>query len=351
MSSNVAALAALAAAGTAFAQSTATISGSINVGVVDTGIAGDTAQVTHLGNGANAINIVTAEDLGGGMRAGFTSQIRFNAATGNMNSNSGSPVATSYALFHAANAYVSGGFGTVRAGKIAEASNCGFDPWGCGGGAALSAGVGASTPGAGYTSALMGAGTQTTSVSYATPTINGFSAGVQTTLSPAAAAIASSTDSTVIGRTTERRVMNINYANGPITAQYLKVDGGASTGATRVDDASEGTSVGASYNFGVARIGLVNAVTKSAAGAKTADVTSVSATVPMGAYTILAGYNSNSVNKHAKTAVGVNYALSKRTTLGADLFKAEGTPGVRTASGVTAGDAGTGFVVRVGHTF
>jgi hypothetical protein len=282
-----------------------------------------------------------------------------------MNSNRGTTVTSTGALFHAANAYVSGGFGTVRAGKIAEASNCGFDPWGCGGGAALAAGVGSATPGAGYTSALIGAGTQAASVSYATPTINGFSASFQTTLSPAPLARAATTAASaansafVTGRTNERSVLGINYAKGPLTAQYLNVQGGPSTGATTADDKSEGTSIGASYNFGVARIGLVNAVNKSGAGAKIADVTSVSATVPMGAYTILAGYNSNSVNKHSKTAIGVNYALSKRTTLGADVFKAEGIAGVAKAvdtvaastSTATPGAAGTGFVIRVAHTF
>jgi hypothetical protein len=347
MKKTLIALAAVAVSGAAFAQ--ATISGSMQVGIVDTGAAGDTAQVGHLGNGMNAINIATTEDLGGGLRAGFTSQIRFNAATGDMNSNRGTTVTTAGALFHAANVFVGGSFGTVRLGKIAEAANCSFDPWGCGGGAALAAGVGAATPGNGYTSALIGAGTQAASVSYATPTINGFSAGYQTTLSPAANAQASSTNSTVVGRTTERSVFNINYSNGPIAAQYLQVDGGPSTGATAADDKSKGTSIGASYNFGVAQVGLVNAVSKDNAGTKVADVTSLSVIVPMGSYTILAGHNSNSVNKHTKTALGVNYAMSKRTTVGADIFKAEGIAAV---PGTGASGASTnGYAIRVRHAF
>ena len=84
---------------------------------MDTGAAGDTAQVAHLGNGANAINLNTVEDLGGGMRAGITSQIRYNVTNGDVNS-----AGAGNALFHTANAYVSGGFGTIRAGKIGELS-------------------------------------------------------------------------------------------------------------------------------------------------------------------------------------------------------------------------------------
>ena len=322
----------MAAAGTAFAQSTATISGSINVGVMDTGAAGDKALVAHLGNGANAINIVTREDLGGGMSAGFTSQIRYNAANGDVNSSG-----TGNALFHVANAYVSGGFGTIRAGKIGEASTCGLDPWGCAGGAALQAGVGVS--------AILGAAAVANAVSYATPTVNGFSASYSTSMSAPA-------------RINEREALSINYAKGPITAMFLDIKGtgnaaanGASgTAAPAITDvAYTGQAIGGSYNFGVARLSVVNTSVKAAGTATTSDVTSIGATIPMGAYTILAGYNKDSkaaATADTKIAVGVNYALSKRTTLGADLFKAEGLAPV-----VGTGTAGTGFVVRVGHTF
>ena len=320
MKKSLIALAALAASA-AFAQSTATISGSINVGIMDTGAAGAKAAVSQLGNGANAINIVTVEDLGGGLRGGFDGQIRFNAATGDANSNNSGGTA----LMHGANVYVGGGFGTVRIGKIIEASNCAFDPWACTGGAALSAGS------AGI-SALVGAGTQQQSVSYTTPTISGFSASLQTSVS---------------ARTNERQVVSLNYAQGPLSVQLLDRQGGANTatasGTAASDDDSKSRSIGASYNFGVARVSLVNTVNKAAVtGATSADITSLGVTVPMGAYTLLAGYNKDSkaaATADTKIAAGVNYALSKRTTLGADVFKAE------------AVGAGTGFVIRARHTF
>lgn len=355
MKKTLIALAALAAAGTAFAQSSVTLSGSIQVGVMDTGAAGDTAQVAHLGNGANAININTVEDLGGGLRGGFSSQIRYNVTNGDVNSSG-----AGNALFHAANAYVGGGFGTVRIGKIAEASTCGLDPWACGGGAALQAGVGVS--------ALTGAATVSNAVSYTTPTINGFSASFQTSLS-AAPGVANT------GRTNERETLNISYAKGPLTLQFLDIKGsgntvgnlalggaiaanGTNASTTGIIDApTKNQAIGGSYNFGFARLSLVNSVAKNAAGAKTADITSIGATIPMGAYTILAGYNKAKTGgtltataaNDTKIAAGVNYALSKRTTLGADLFKAESATAVA-GTGAT-GNAGTGFVLRVGHTF
>ena len=330
-----AALAALAATAS-FAQSSVTISGGISTGIMDTGAAGTKAGVAQLGNGANAINIKSTEDLGGGLTGGFDSQIRYNAVSGDRNSSG-----TGNALFHAANAFIGGGFGTVRVGKIAEASNCGMDPWACGGGAGVIAG-------AGGTSALVGALTQASSVSYATPTIMGFSASYQTTVTSAAK---------------ERTVLNIAYANGPISAQFLQTENGVNTAGdvvarSVVDGAvvaptglptagTKGTSIGASYNFGVAKLNLVNVVTKDASNVTAKDITAVTATAPMGAYTLLAAYAKDSKQVSAtdtKMALGVNYALSKRTTLGADVFKDEALKN-------TTGAAGTGFVVRVAHTF
>jgi hypothetical protein len=316
----------LAAAGTAFAQSTATISGGINVGVMNTGAAGAKAGVAHLGNGANAINIATRKDLGGGLRGGFESQIRFNAQTGDVNSSG-----NGNALFHSINTFISGGFGTARLGKIAEASTCGMDPWGCTGGAALQAGVGIS--------GITGAAAVNNAFSYTTPTVAGFNASYQTSMTGPTQ------------RTNERETLNINYANGPLALTFIDINGSGNSAANAAlgaaitapaDSATSNQAVGASYNFGVARLSVVNSVSKNAAGATTADVMSIGATIPMGAYTILAGYNKDSkaaATADTKIAVGANYALSKRTTLGADLFKAE------------AVGAGTGFVIRARHTF
>jgi hypothetical protein len=277
MKKTLIALATLAAAGTAFAQSTATISGSISVGVMDTGKAGGTAAVSTLGGGANAIDIVTREDLGGGMNAGFTSQIRFNANTGDVGS-----AGTGNALFHAANVYVGGGFGTIRVGKIAEASNCSYDAWGCTGGAGMMAGH-ATTAGhdSSGISALIGAAAIANSVSYTTPTINGFSASYQSTVST---------------RVNERSAFALNYAKGPLTAQVLRTENTANAAANATfntsgaitDGNGRGTSIAASYDFGVARLNVFNAKTDPATvnvpdSNPTRDITFYTASMPMGA--------------------------------------------------------------------
>ena len=333
----------MAAAGTAFAQSTATISGSLNVGIMDTGAAGAKASVGTLGGGANAINIATTEDLGGGMRAGTNFEIRFNAASGDATSSTGT---LGGSLFHNANVFLGGAFGTVRMGKISEANNCGFDAWGCTGGAGMMAGHHAATGHASTgLSALVGAAGVANSVSYTTPNFNGFTATYQTS---------------VTARANERSALALNYAKGPLTAQFLRTENTGNTAASVagaaniLDGNGESTSIAAGYNFGFARLNVFNvktdrvtAFTGTASGAFTAanvdrDITGLTASMPMGATTLLAGYAKDkkaAATADTKIAVGANYALSKRTTLGADLFKSE------------AVNAGTGFVVRARHTF
>ena len=218
--------------------------------------------------------------------------------------------------------------GTIRVGKIIEANNCAFDPWACTGGAGTNAGA------PGTISGLIAAGTTAQSVSYATPTVGGFNASYHTSVS---------------SRNNERSVMSLNYAQGPLSAQFLQSKNSGNTagdvvgGAPSITDApAQGTSMGARYNFGFATLSAFNAKTENAAGTVTADITAFTATVPMGAYTLLA---SSAKNKKAaatadtKTAVGINYALSKRTTVGADMFKQD------------AVGSSTGFVARVRHNF
>jgi predicted porin len=324
MKKTLIALAALAVSGAAFAQSTATISGGINVGVEKTGAAGSKAGVASLGGGANAINIITSEDLGGGLTGGFTAQMRFSAATGNMTS---AGTVQHDQFLHAANVHLSGGFGTVRVGKVAEAGNCGFDPWGCTGGAALQFGTGVN--------AGVASGTQANSVSYASPSFSGFSIGYQTSVST---------------RTDERTVLNIGYTAGPLALSFVQAENGSNTIGTSPTAAALATfgdikltqqSIAVGYTLGFGRITLVNTTTELA-GTKTADVTSLGLSVPMGATTILAGYNKNSkaaATADTKIALGANYALSKRTSLGADLYKQDAVGG------------STGFVARVRHNF
>jgi predicted porin len=341
------------------AMAQVTISGSINAGVMNNGqLPNSKLGVASLGGGANAININASEDLGGGLSGGATFQLRFSAATGDATSSGvgiQQPVSPASAgltsfpsanVFHAANVFLSSAAGTVRVGKVAEDGSCGFDPWACTGGAAMMAGEGATSnaTGAGTrTSLLVGAGTQANSVYYQSPAINGFRLSLQTTMGQRSGT-ANTYNSADLNRVNDRTVINLTYSNGPIDAQYIDIKGAQNTGASRGDDKRTEKGYGLSYNFGVAKVSLYKADKQDADGTKSADLTNVSATVPMGALTLLAGYTKNNASTalstaDTKTALGVNYALSKRTILGADVFQAE-----------IAGGS-TGYVLRARHNF
>jgi hypothetical protein len=340
MKKTLIAVAALAAT-SAFAQ--VTLSGSFQAGLVNSGGDGASTAVTHLGNGTNAINLSASEDLGKGMRAGVDGQIRFNATNGDRNSSGNNA-----ALFHNLNTFVSGAFGTARIGKIAEASNCAYDPWACGGGAAMMAGNGVN--------GLIGAGAMAQAIGYTSPTMMGFTVGLQKSQGT---------------RVNERSVAHVNYANGPLTAQVMVTSGLNSTTvdnptaantAAAADIQHSQTGVAAAYDFKWAKFNLTNVTSKGANDQKYADITTVSAVAPLGGpLTLLAGYSKSKTGltgtpptgavatalNDTKFSVGVNYALSRRTTLGADLFKAEGTA----AQAPATGTAGMGYVLRARHTF
>jgi len=334
------------------AMAQVTISGSINAGLENNGQQSNSKfGLSSLGGGANAININATEDLGGGLSAGATFQIRFSAATGDATT---SGVANTVAantfpganLMHAANVFLSSAAGTIRVGKVAEDGSCGFDPWACTGGAAMMAGTGATSSATGAatrTSLLVGAGTQANSVYYQSPAMNGFRLSLQTTMGQRSAT-ATAYNSADLNRVNDRTVINLTYSAGPIAAQYIDIKGAQNTGQSRGDDKRTEKGYGLSYDFGVAKVSLYKADKQDADGTKSADLTNVSATVPMGAMTLLAGYTKNNASTalsttDSKTAVGVNYALSKRTTLGADAFRAE-----------IAGGS-TGYVLRARHNF
>jgi len=293
----------------AMAQNTV-ISGSIQMGVIDSGAPGAKAIVRHFGGGLNALNITTTEDLGGGMTGGASFQIRY-LATGQLgNASQNVTTQTATPTFHNANVFLgSKELGTLRVGKIAEDGNCAFDPWGCGGGAGSIAGFHGSTTISGN-NGLIFASSMDSSVRYESPRWNGLNVNYHTTLQAAPAG------------QVERTLANLTYTGGNIFAQYIQ---GETFGKTKESGA------GVRYNFGFMTASLNTAVTKTLGGAKTRDMTMLSASVPLRpGLTGLFGYskdNSRAANADTKWGLGVDYALSKRTVLGADVFEQEAASG------------------------
>ena len=119
MKKTLIALAAVAATGAAFAQSSVTLYGVADVAVGKTNQAGlnlasDKFQAiasNTLNNGTSRYGFRGVEDLGGGMKAGFNFEAGISLTTGAGNLSGGQ------AFSRAANVSLMGGFGEIRAGR------------------------------------------------------------------------------------------------------------------------------------------------------------------------------------------------------------------------------------------
>jgi predicted porin len=327
-------------AGVASAQSSVTIYGLIDVGVSrgNGGTAGNSNGGNANGTKAWSVNQSTGsrlglrgnEDLGNGMSAQFQIEHRFRGDTGEQNGSS----------FWAGRSYVqlsSEMVGRVYLGReyapvhwVADKS----DPFGGSGVGQLgSAAWGNKTKDKGgyLTSDPVGGGTRTSNtVGYKSPSWGGLT--VQ--LAVAAA------ETYGIGR---EQGLNVEYAGGPLYA------------ALGVDSVSKGTNKGQGlvngafhYDFGFAKFMVYGAQAKVGAdGASKTKIFSLGAQVPVGP----AGSKIKALvyrvdpkgdnNNETKVGLGYDLALSKRTSLYADV-------GLTRADGLTNNNT---FALGAKHTF
>ncbi len=343
MKKSLLALAVLSAfAGAASAQSSVTLSGRVDAGVVREN-GGWTLRGSQ--SGYNALTFSGREDLGGGMNAFFNLNHRFNINDGVSNSSAG-------AFYRQLWVGLGGGFGDVRLGRMLmplQDMNGGFD--------AFDTGYVAST----HTGGIMATVRATNAIYYRSPSLGGFFAH---------AAIAAGEN--------QIRGECCNYPNGTI-AGNTPANGGLGIPATINSERPIGFGTG--YYAGPVRVGL--AYDKNALDLKTVglygsfnagfatfmaqfergDTTldekvkrwSLSAKVPLGAVTLKAGYTRWSDEETKKFGLGLQYDLSKRTNLytnvgkfsgdGAQFFTAGGTQ-VANPDGTK-----TRFDVGVTHAF
>lgn len=282
MKKSLVALAAMAFAGIAAAQSSVTLYGIADIYVGDSDAPGTKVAAGSGGVAGSRWGVKGSEDLGGGLKANFNFEQGVNLGTG----------ATTAGFTRQANVGFSGGFGTVKIGKswdamddVFGAGNSGFD-------SALSAnGVWLN----GY------AGEAAAQIHYQSPNFNGFAAAVSTQLSGNAAA----------GKTS---AFNLTYAQGPVAVALGYEDNKNATLAP----VQKGTMLNGSYDLGSAKLMASYYTTKPAVGARTNSY-QFGADIPVsGALTLSVGYASSKVSGSGSTARGYGlaaaYALSKRTT-------------------------------------
>jgi len=317
MKKSLIALAALAAVGVASAQSSVTISGGYNLGVGKTissaGVVDTRASVVNNLSNGNNISFTVNEDLGGGLRAIASTNIRYDASTGLNTSNTASATGTADAFAQNSSIALAGSFGQLTMGRFTSgvaAPIGGYDPF-----FTSNAGVAISAP----------PPRTNDTVQYATPTMSGFRATIETSLR--AGTNAASKDAVQY---------TLTYNQGPVS---LTVGGGNGQAASN----NKISGVGASYNMGVA-IPTV-AYAKTGNGASTSgstEETAVGVTVPLGAISLLAGHRKTEGSGTAalntkRNSVGAHYILSKRTRALAEVAKET--------------DKDTAWVLGLRHTF
>ena len=313
MKKSLIALAAVAATGAAFAQSSVTIFGTFDPSIANAkttyGNGNSVTQnfVRNNSQGTSQISFKGVEDLGGGLKASFMLENDFDTAkdaTSNFSSKGGEQYAG-----------LEGGFGSFKIGApntptlTAQASRQPFSTK-LGGGFSSSnvaTGVGGVT-GVGHVR-------NNNSVVYATPTFSGFSAAVGYAFKTKADANALPAAATAVGDITD---IGLNYANGPFRAGLSNYTVGATTpGAIK----NVQNNVYAQYDIAGATLYVGFHDEKAAStGAKSAGSNIAVKYALTPAVNLLANYgtlNDKSASNADKkiAAVGAQYNLSKRSSL------------------------------------
>jgi predicted porin len=340
MKKTLIALAAVAATGAAFAQSSVTIDGAVDLGYVKP-IGSKDARLDAT-NGANQIRFLGTEDLGGGLKAHFTLAQRFSPESGG---NDGAAFARP--TFQGESSIgLSGGFGAVKLGRSLTALQGPLnttDPWGTlqvATLAVLSGGAGGYTTDRENNSDGAGAG-RTDAISYSSPKFGGFSAalsiGLKThtpsTFVPSTATPTNPTPAPSKNLTS----LWASYASGP-----LYIGGGMEQ--NRQDD--QITAFLGTYNLGFMTVGGgFSQVDYSAAASADRKAWNIMAVAPVGAVVVKAGYGQvkndvTGAKLSKKLGLGVDYMLSKRTKV----YASYGNEGARTTDK-------SGYDLGIRHTF
>ena len=318
MKKTLIALAAVAATGAAFAQSSVTLYGVADVSLGKTnqaglGFANDKFQVganSDLNNGTSRFGFRGVEDLGGGLKAGFNFEGGVSLATGAGNASGGQ-------LFsRAANLSLMGGFGEIRAGRSLTPSFLSVASWELTGTANYSA--------VAKQFNYVNQGSRDSAlVMYRSPSFSGITVDAATVL---AGNNVYTAGTPAVGKS--KMDLGVTYKAGPVVASlaYNKVSG-----------AEKNFAIGGKYDLGAVAIA---ASYQDPAGAKKGFT--IGASAPMGPVTLTADIaRATDGGKNTDFVLEAKYALSKRTF----------AYGVYLRDGAVTGKSTSGFAVGVRHNF
>ncbi|MDP3423755.1 MAG: porin [Burkholderiaceae bacterium] len=306
MKKTLIALAAVAATGAAFAQSSVTLYGVADISVGDNNVAGSKFAASANGGGANAAGVGGVnngnsrfglrgtEDLGGGLKAGFNYEANVSLADGsacNLTTCAAGQAGLDTDLFQrAANVSLSGGFGSITAGRQLNTAFRSVAAWELTGAANYSA--------VAKQFSFAGKGSRNDAmISYVTPNFGGVTVELGTVLkgNNAAGALYD---------------LAATYAAGPmvVSFNYNKL---SATGA------KANMAIGGKYNFGVATVAAsyqnLESTKTATATAKKGVTLGVSAPVGPVILTADMARATDTSNKSTDYLLEAKYPLSKRT--------------------------------------
>jgi predicted porin len=331
MKKSLLALAVLSAvAGAASAQSSVTLSGRVDAGVVR-----NNGQWSLGGSqsGYNSFTLSGNEDLGGGMRAFFALNHRFGINSGATN------VTGTNGFWRNSWVGLGGAFGDVRMGRILmplQDMNGGYD--------AFDTGYVGST----HTGGILATIRATNAIYYRSPSMGGLF--VHAAIAAGEGQLTGECQFNVgvaincgVGAFSERPVgFGVGYGAGPIRLGFAYDKNGVE---------QKTTGLYAGYNMGFANL-MFQYEKGDRSATLEVDRWSVSAKVPLGAVTFKAGYLSASDEDFKKFGLGLQYDLSKRTNFYTNMGKQSGNG---TVMGATAAARNTSkkakFDVGVSHAF
>lgn len=334
MKKSLIALAALAVTGAAFAQSSVTLSGTVETGV-EKRFSGDAFRMTSNRNGTSNWTLSGKEDLGGGLNAVFQVSTAFNTDTGettaaNALGNNGMFVG------------LTGGFGTLRMGRPVNTlyGNAMLANGTKGvslhdANTVLSGNATASAKTAGASSSVY----VPNALQYHTPRMAGFQ--VQVEYAPKEASVGAN-DGTGIA---------LNYAGGPLAASITSYIGAKATAGAKQKAV---TQLAAAYDFGMAKVFFTH---RDQGGLASGEDTSyaLGVTAPVGPGSLYASYNVNEqVGDDGSTIIaGYKYNLSKRTQAFVNVANRNKAwiPASVTAAGGQGNKSTTGFGMGLQHNF
>jgi predicted porin len=318
MKKTLIALAAVAATGAAFAQSSVTLYGVADVAVgkvnnAGEGLTSDKFQAIAsnvLNNGNSRFGMKGTEDLGGGLKAGFNFEGGINIANGAGNTSGGQ-------LFsRAANVSLMGGFGEIRAGRSLTTSFYSVASWELTGAANYSVVANQFSFG--------GQGPRSSAqVMYNSPSFGGLTFSGSTVLK-ANGGIDSATTADK-----SKYDVAVTYAAGPVTASFAY---------NKWSDMDASYVLGGKYNFGTFavaasynNVGVTNAVDKKGF--------TLGASMPMGPVTLTfdIARATNDMYKNTDFLLEAKYALSKRTFVYGVYMRDGAVSGAKDINGVAVG--------------